>query len=69
MGDTHGRLASATQAASERCHGTTWQGQEVRPGQERCPLKRSVPVLRPSILEGHPRRDQGPRDKEPFSFC
>lgn len=53
----------------QRCHGTTWQGQEVRPGQERCPLKRSASVLRPSILEGRPCRDQGPGDKEPFCFC
>lgn len=59
-GGTTWVLASETQATSARCLGATRQGQEVWRGQERCPLKRSASVPRPSSSVGRPRCDQGP---------
>lgn len=64
-GGTTWVLASETQATSARCLGATRQGQEVWRGQERCPLKRSASVPRPSSLEGRPRCDQGPGARRP----
>lgn len=63
VGDAHGRLASETQATSERGHGTSWQGQDVQPGQERCPLKVFC------VCPATEHCDQGPGDKEPLCFC
>lgn len=60
LGPQRGGTTWETQATSARCLGATWQGQEVWRGQERCPLKRSASVPRPSSSVGRPRCDQGP---------
>lgn len=65
LGPQRGGTTWETQATSARCLGATRQGQEVWRGQERCPLKRSASVPRPSSSVGRPRCDQGPGARRP----